>query len=257
MKRCTADRTRHTLACIFFMIVLLLAIGVIASEHGLSPDALMNYMPQNRWVAALVLWCLFALKSLFVVFPVVVLFTLSGVLFSLPLALLINSVGICITVTLPYLIGKRHGRVLIDALSEKYPKIADLQQMQRHHDFFFVYLSRAVGFFPCDVVSSYMGASGISCWPYLGGCLAGFSLNLLASTVLGTSAEDPTSPTFLISLIVRILMVAVSGYVYWFHIKKGKGRFSGQKQENIEERDLAGSILATQPAPNIEGGNIK
>ncbi|MDO4349515.1 MAG: VTT domain-containing protein [Eubacteriales bacterium] len=220
MRRRIVGAARCVIAIVLGMVVFTLAILVLKHGKKASVEMLLKNLPHNGWIAALLLWCLFALKSVSMVFPLALLFAASGVFYPLPQALLVNEIGLCITVTVPYLMGRHYGVALIATLKKKHPKIAELQKMEQHHDFFRSFIIRAVGILPYDIVSLYMGASRGAYAPYLGGCIAGCFFHLLTATILGMNVENPLSPEFLIVLAIHVLFLVFSSYIYYFRIRK-------------------------------------
>ena len=220
MRRRIVGVARCVIASVLGMVVFTLAILVL--EHGkkASVEMLLKNLPHNGWIAALLLWCLFALKSISMVFPLALLFAASGVFYPLPQALLVNEIGLCIAVTIPYWMGRHYGVELVATLKKKHPKIAELQKMEQRDDFFRSFLIRAVGILPFDVVSLYLGASGVAYAPYLGGCIAGCFFHLLTATLLGMNVEDPSSPEFLIALGIHVVFLGLSVWGYYFRIRK-------------------------------------
>lgn len=93
MKRSIAVAIRFLCAIIPGFSVLVLTI--IMLKHGEKPsvEMLLNHMPHSGWTATVVLWGIFALKSLSIVFPLALLFAVSGVLYPLPQAILVNLIG--------------------------------------------------------------------------------------------------------------------------------------------------------------------
>ena len=72
-------------------------------------DGVLAYTPQNTILAALFMMFLFALKSLSVFMFSGILFAANGILFPLPQAIALNSLGAGIMVSLPYWLGRRLG----------------------------------------------------------------------------------------------------------------------------------------------------
>ena len=75
---------------------LLIAAGILLFGRrlrGMSVEDILQYTPANAWLAALVLIGFYAVKSLSVVFPLLVLYLCAGILFPLPAALLVNTAG--------------------------------------------------------------------------------------------------------------------------------------------------------------------
>ena len=67
----------------------------------MTPEAIAASVSGNPWLAAAVLLAMFALKSVSVFFYAGILYAASGILFPLPIAVLVNLCGTAIMTTLP------------------------------------------------------------------------------------------------------------------------------------------------------------
>lgn len=195
---------------------------VLLSGRSVTVDDILNYTPSQPVLAALFLWLAFALKSLSLVFPVVLLFAVSGQLFPLPLALAVNTVGIAITLTIPYLLGRASELDFTDKLIRRYPRLLELRRIRENSGFFLSFISRAIGILACDVVSMYFGSTRLSYPAYIAGAVLGFMPDLICATILGQQIEEFDSPGFWITLAVNILACVSSFFFYrWYKRKKG------------------------------------
>ncbi|MBR3586343.1 MAG: TVP38/TMEM64 family protein [Oscillospiraceae bacterium] len=194
------------------------------SGQKISVDAILAYTPSEPILAVLFLWLAFALKSLSLVFPVIALFAVSGQLFPLPIALAVNTVGIAITMTLPYLLGRASELDFSERLIAKYPKLNEVRQLREKSSFFLSFLVRAIGVLACDVVSMYFGSTKMRYLPYITGAVLGFMPDLVCATILGQQIEKYDSPGFWITLAINILC-CIGGYLLyrWYKKKKGIG----------------------------------
>lgn len=188
--------------------------------RSLTVEDFLNYSPSQPLLAMLFLWLAFAVKSLSIMFPVMLLFAVSGRLFPLPVALLVNVVGISITLTLPYLIGRYSGKDLTEKLMVKYPKLAQFRAMRSKSGMFFAFIIRAVGVLPCDVVSLYLGNTRLNYSEYLIGGMLGFMPDLLCATIVGMKISDVSSPWFWGTIGVNITVCVISMLVYRQYMKK-------------------------------------
>ena len=90
---------------------------------AVTAEGLSRVAPTHPWVAAGFLLLLYAFKSLTVVFPILVLNVLGGFLFHPLPALLLNSVGTLVELTIPYWVGRCSGAGLADRLCQKHPRV--------------------------------------------------------------------------------------------------------------------------------------
>ena len=180
--------------------------------------SLLTDSPLHRLIAALVLLLAYSLKPFTIVIPLTALYLIVAFLFPAPEALLINIIGLAITVSIPYFRGYRKAEDgALDELTEQHPKLASIRQFRQDADFHFVLLIRILGVFSCDLVSLYMGMAHIKYPVYLAGCLLGYLPGLVTTTFLGSTIDNVHSPAFWISLTARILVFVWAGYIVWRH----------------------------------------
>lgn len=203
------------LGLIWATIIVILFIH----RKELSAEEIARYTPKNPWLAAIVMLALFALKSLSIVIYSGLLYAANGILFPLPVAIILNLVGTVIMVSLPYRIGKKTGASAVDEIREKYPKAEALHDLRAQNDFFFSFLVRMVRL-PSDVASLYMGAVHVEYKKYLLGSLLGMLPHTITYPIMGMSIRDICSPQFMISLCAEIAYILVTSAVYTFYRKR-------------------------------------
>ena len=170
------------------------AMGVFAAlfltlGRELSLSELLTWTPESPALAGLFLVGL-GLKSLSLVFPLLLLYLAAGAIFPLPLAFAVNTAGLAVCVSLPFLLGRRRGVDGQGALLRRWPQLARLEELERESTFRLLALVRAMGLLPCDAVSLWFGASGMRYGPYLAGSLAGMLPMMLAETALGAAVQE-------------------------------------------------------------------
>ena len=217
----TADILRKGIPVFFWAAVILLCF---LYRDRITVENIVNFTPENPVLAVGIMLLLFAFKSVTFVIYGSILYAVNGILFPLPFAILLNMAGSAIMATLPFLIGRRKGSGLLVKLTEKYPKLSVLRKLPSENGFFLSMVIRLMGCLPGDVVSMYFGASGIRYREYLTGTLIGLTPSIVIFTVMGMSADDVTSPAFIISVCCEILTVLTS--IIWFFCWNRKRRKS-------------------------------
>lgn len=223
---CTDDNTsdRHptngiNILLVFASCIWLVIIGVcIMQRDKITVDSILHFTPENPFLAVIVLLLLFALKSISIILYSGVLYIAAGVLFPLPIAIIVNLCGTAVMVTIPYFIGKKAGTPLVNQILQKHPKAALLKKIRTGNDFIFCFLSRIINVLPCDLVSMYMGAIQIKYGSYLLGCLLGMLPPMITFPVMGMSITDIHSPQFIVALCIELSFMIVSATVctiYW------------------------------------------
>jgi len=194
------------------IMTLFMVITIKYSEQPLSVKTILNYTPDNKIYAASILFIFFALKSLTVIFPLSILYLASGIIFPATTAIFVSIIGLAITITIPYWIGKYSGNTIIQELCQKYPRVKQLSEYQEKNLFFACFITRIIGILPGDIVSMYFGACNVTYPIYLTAGIAGSMLNIIATTLLGEKINDPFSREFIMVLLFRI-MISVSALV--------------------------------------------
>ena len=182
--------------------LLVLAAGAAAVwpvRHQLTPEFIASFSPRQTAMAAAFLVGLYALKSLSICFPMSVLTAAGGLLFPFPLALAVNLCGSAATQTIPFFLGRREQGGL-ELLSAKVPAVARLARAGGENRWLFIFLLRLAGASPGDLVSMYLGASGVSYGTYLSAGLLGGLPRVAAATALGGALWEPGSVRFWLSL---------------------------------------------------------
>ena len=204
---------------------LLIAAGILLFGNrlrGMSVEDILQYTPSNTWLAALVLIGFYAVKSLSVVFPLLVLYLCAGILFPLPFALLVNTVGLLVCITVPYLLGRLAGHSFVDRMTARYVRVQAINAHKADHALFFCFFLRVINLLPGDIVSMVLGASRTALLPYVAGSMLGLLPTMAAATFLGESITDWTSPKFYLSLSAVVLLSAVSFWGYRRYARRRK-----------------------------------
>lgn len=199
---CLPRPVQAALAAVWIAIVCV----CFFNRDKFSVDEVLRFAPSEPWLAALIMLLLFALKSLSVVVYCGILYAADGILFSLPVAILMNILGTAVMVSVPYFIGRRRGGDIPARVVERFPKAALIKEFRDRNDFLFTLTVRLIGLLPCDIVSLYFGACRVSYPYYLAACILGMLPAIVTMPLIGMSAHDPTSPRFWISLTVNALL---------------------------------------------------
>ncbi len=200
-----------------------------------SLETLLALAPEEALPAALFLLLLFALKSLSIVFPILVLYALSGLLFPIVPAILLNLAGTAAALLLPYGLGRLAGTELAEGIFRRWPKARRLRDFQWGSPWFFSFFLRMLGFLPGDVVSMYLGASRLPWRPCLFGGLAGMFPALLAGTLLGDSLADPSSPLFWVGAGGMAALSVLSMLLYRRWVRKTARPRNRRKDDDHDE----------------------
>lgn len=199
-----------------------LIIACLLHRDDISVERILSYTPSNPWFAAALMMLLFALKSVSVVIYSGILYLVSGILFPLPAAILVNLCGTVVMISVPYFIGRKAGVSIIDSIRQKYPKSKDIHALRKKNDLFFSFAVRIIRM-PGDIVSMYMGAIKVEYKKYLAGSMLGIFPHAIIYPIVGMNITNIHSPQFKIALCIEITYIALTTILYVLYTKKHAG----------------------------------
>ena len=203
--------------------LLILVLLYLYQHCSIDADRILTWQPDNLFLAAIVILAGFALKSATVFFPIMILQILTGHLYPRNIALLINTLGVALVMTVPYWIGKKLGTAKIRAILKKYPQIQTILDVQDDNRMAFSFMLRACSVPPADMVTMYLGASGMPFSANVIGSVLGYFPGMVMTTFLGTSIRDSGSPEFRIALILNIAWILLSSLGFYLFKKIHSG----------------------------------
>lgn len=207
------------------LVMLLIAGGAVVfilTRGSIGVQELLAWSPENKWLAALAALAAYALKSQTVVVPYALIATAVGLIFDLPAALAVNTLGSVVCISLPYLTGRGSDGVLVDALLARQPRMRAFYEANRRH-LFLVSLVLRVANLSNDILGLVFGSLKMKYWEYLLSSLVGIVPAMVLYTVLGNDL-DPFSAPVLICFGVDVASIAAA-----FLLLRARG---GKKADN-------------------------
>ncbi|MCM1024322.1 MAG: VTT domain-containing protein [Prevotella sp.] len=198
--------------------------------RGVTIQHILEFTPENLWLAALVMVGLFALKSMSVFFPMLVLIAASGSIFPTFLsAAAVNCAGVAVMLIIPYAVGRFAEREFVEGLINKNKNAAKLRELKSDNELFIAFFLRVINILPCDLVSMFLGSADFGFWKYMLGSFLGVLPGIITTTLMGANAEHPASPKFWLSVVVEFIFAAASSVWYYFYKKRKKNAKSGEE----------------------------
>ena len=198
-----------------FMLGMLVACVVLLSKNNISVsnvDALTKYLTGGTLTVALIIIGFSIVKSFALIFPPVVLFVLSGIVFGdLKTAVLVNAAASALSLILPYFLGKFMGMDMVESLKKRFKAIKKLDDFTDENSFAVVFVIKAGGLMPSDLSSLIFGAMNIPFGKYfLSSNLGLLVLNVLWS-LLGAKGDlsNPLSYLYALPALVFAILASV------------------------------------------------
>lgn len=212
-------RKIQIVALVSFLSIIVVLL--LTRTGNVTLDSIIENASGNPKKSILSLLALFAVKSLTIIIPLPSLYIASGVLFKPIKALLISYIGLAITLTIPFILGRWSGAEEMAYIKNKYPKIEKLIEIQDRNEFLASFIIRLIGWFPCDILSFYFGACKTNYIKYITSSLLGASIGVVTNTLLGDVILDPLSWQFMLMLLIKIL-ISVSVVLVTYFVNKNK-----------------------------------
>lgn len=205
------------ISCIFVVLCVIFVKNVDFED-------VLNYTPHNGILAALVLWVFYALKSLSIMFPATVFFIAAGHIYSYPIAVAVNIIGLAISFAIPYFIGRFSGSAPVETIIARYPKARRVIDYGHENNFFACYASRAVTVVPNDLVSMLHGSIKMPFPSFMLGSLIGLLPEMLVETYIG----GQLSQLSVRSVLVMLGLIALTA-AFTFALNKKISRMNMKK----------------------------
>ena len=202
------------------ILILALVLLVLENRDQITAENIRNYIPSNIYIAILIISALYAIKSITIMFPLAVLNMSVGMIYPIPLSILINLIGLLVCVTVPFLMGRVYGLEYIDTLFKRYPKAQRISDFKEKDTIFMAFIVKMISIIPSDVGSMLFGAMGVCYWKYLLGSMLSMVPHMIAVTYLGKTITEPLSIGFMIASGFTLILTILSIIIYYLLMKK-------------------------------------
>lgn len=203
------DKIRMYLPVLLMLVVAAVA-GVLIATGVLQVDKIIAAVNNNKPLAALVIMALFAFKG-FSCIPYAVILLGCSLIFDLPVAILINTAGTALCISVSYLVGRFSKELTFDGMLEKYPKFKRYFGNAQKSSFTFVFALHSLHL-SMEVQGVFFGLLRTPYLPYVGGSMLALLPSMLWYTVLGENF-DLRDIRFWIFVAID-LMTVVLGLIY-------------------------------------------
>lgn len=195
---------------VLIMLAIALTAGILIWTGVLQVDRIIAAVNNNKPLAALVILALFVFKG-FSCIPYAVILIGCSLIFELPMAIFINTVGTVLCISTSYLVGRFSKELTFDGMLEKYPKFKKYFNNAQNSSFTFVFALHSLHL-STEVQGVLFGLLRTPYMPYIGGSMLALIPSMLWYTVLGENF-DLSDIRFWIFVGIDLLTV-VLGIVY-------------------------------------------
>lgn len=203
------------LCSVVFMLAMVGTMLVLINKFDINIENaahLSTYIKGGTYTIALIIIAFTVIKSFALVFPPAVIFAVSGLLFdNLWVAVLVNFIGVALSVIMPYYLGRFTGKDMLDTLKKKFPKIKKLDDFAGQNEFMVVYVVKASGVIPSDLMNVVYGAMNINFMKYFIASNIGMLPFNILFTLLANKGDlsNPYSLLYIIPIPVFVVIMSV------------------------------------------------
>lgn len=208
------------------MLLIAATAGILIACGVLQVDELIAAVDDNRPLAAVVILALFAFKGCSCI-PYGVISIGCALIFEMPLAIAINTVGTVLCISVSYLIGRFSKELTFDGVMEKYPKFKRYFNNATQYSFTFCFAVHTLHL-STEVQGVVFGLLRTPYPAYIAGSTLALLPSMLWYTVLG-GEFDLKNPLLWIFLGVDLLTMVI-GLVYAKKNIIDGGKGSAEKQ---------------------------
>lgn len=213
MKNASPPSGGRILRAVTALLWCALIVFILLHRDEITVESILHYTPRSPVLAGIVMLALFVIKSLTFVFYSGILYMADGMLFPLPIAILLNICGTIAMVLAPYLLARRLGSDCAASLRNKYPKLKAAEALRRSNDLAFVTLLRSVKLVNFDLGSMYLGAVRITLPHALLGSVLGMSVDIILFPIIGGNLSNPHAAAFWLALGLDLLVSLMTIFI--------------------------------------------
>lgn len=195
---------------IVIMAATVAVVGVLLATDVLRVEDIIAAVEDNKPLAVVVILALFIFKG-FSCLPYAVILIGCSMIFELPTAIAINTVGTLLCISVSYLVGRFSKSLTFDGMMDKYPKFRRYFTNAENYSFTFCFALHTLHL-SMEVQGVLFGLLRTRYLTYIAGTMLALLPSMLWSTVIGDSF-DFTDPLLWVFLAVDA-MTLVLGLVY-------------------------------------------
>lgn len=203
------------IAALIFMVAMVAVMLVVMNKFDISVEnaaELSSFISGGTLTVGLIIIAFTVIKSFALIFPPAIILAISGLLFdNVWTAILVNAIAVACSVVLPYFFGRFAGKDLLDTLKARFPKIKKLDDFAGQNEFMVVYVVKASGVVPSDLMSVIYGAMGVNFWKFfIASNLGMLPFNVLFSFLANKGdLSNPYSLLYIIPIPVFVVIMSI------------------------------------------------
>ena len=208
-------------------------------QHSLAEleNFILNIDKTWLFVAAVML--LFAIKSIFPIYPTSTVCFLTGAVLPMYLAVPVNVIGFAVLLTIRYFWGKRFGAGNAWKIISKTEILRRLIQQDGKGNSALLVALRLIPAMPVNSISGIYGSFDFGYIRFLIFSIIGFLPKLISFTFVGRNVFDPLSSGFLVPIMLLLFFTGISSLSIngvWITVEKTVEFAKNRKTEKLQKK---------------------
>lgn len=217
------------------LIALMIVCLILKKKYNISlknVEGLSQMIGDNLVRAAAIIIGVSVIKSFALVFPPAVVFAVCGYIMpNAAVALVINEIGLILSLFIPYFLGRFTGADMVDSLSKRFKAVNKINDFAGANERTLTFIIKFSGMIPGDLSSLLFGAMNISLGNYLTGSILGMTPLVIVYTFFGIALRSAGQKPWLLALPVVTIVVftLIAGFIAKKTATKGKEETAPEK----------------------------
>lgn len=196
----------------------------------------------DKWLFALVIILLFAVKSFIPIYPTSTVCFLTGAMLPMYFSVPVNIAGFAALLSIRYFAGKGFGAGSAWKFIRKNERLRRLIEQDGNGNTTLLIILRLLPVMPVNSISGIYGSLDFGFGKFLGLSILGFLPKIISFTFVGRNVYDPLSPEFIVPIMIfafvsGISMICVNGV--WRAVERTvrKARVRMKNKASIRKED--------------------
>ena len=204
---------------IIIMLLIAIVVGVLFLTDTLDFKSTVAAVSENKALALTVIFALFLLKGCALIVPFAAVLICSALVFDIQTAVIVNTVGTAICISLSYFVGRFSKELTFDKVMEKHPKFRKYFENASDYSFTFCFAVHSFHL-PMEVQGVLFGLLRTPYLTYLASSMLALLPSMMYMTIFGDNF-DLSNKYFWVFVAVDILVIAIGVIYSKLHIIDG------------------------------------
>ena len=204
---------------IIAMMLIAIVVGVLFLTGTLDFKSTVAAVSENKPLALTVIFALFLLKGCALIVPFAAVLICSALVFDIQTAVIVNTVGTAICISISYFIGRFSKELTFDKVMEKHPKFRKYFENATDYSFTFCFAVHSFHL-PMEVQGVLFGLLRTPYLTYLASSMLALLPSMMYMTIFGDNF-DLSNKYFWVFVAVDLLVIAIGVIYSKLHIIDG------------------------------------